>query len=500
MLSFNRWVGLIGGGLLAATALWARPFSALVYNVENLHDVDGVAVYDEYQPAQYSRTHALIKLRNIASVVAKFEGGRGSDLILFQEIEIDQTPAGAEFDYDAFLARYATTTIDAMLGAGFNAEIGDLPAEALLLKALADAKLTGYHVVAGRDTPTDRRAVKTVIFTRFPVLERHDYPTESARNIVEAKLDVDGHPLYVFNNHWKSGASDAKTEQQRVQNAGVLRQRLDELLKQDPQADILIGGDLNSQYNQKRRYRTLPRTGINDVLGSQGSELSIRGPARDLYNLWFELPPEKRGSDTFKGEWGTLMHLIVSRGLYDLRGVQYVDNSFAVARFPGLNTDVTGMPIRWSVQGATASGFSDHFPIFARFVTVDTAQPGKFMPLSRPSDKEDDSTGEGVKIDLGGAEILKAALAPDQIPADANLRDGTFNGKLFRVAGPAPEGKTLKVEYRGELYEIYAPEKAVYDLLVAQRQTGQRLTFIGELGTYKGRWQFVVKAAEWVGQ
>ena len=27
------------------------------------------------------------------------------------------------------------------------------------------------------------------------------------------------------------------------------------------------------------------------------------------------------------------MHLIISRGLYDYRGVQYVDNSFAVAKF-----------------------------------------------------------------------------------------------------------------------------------------------------------------------
>ena len=67
-------------------------------------------------------------------------------------------------------------------------------------------------------------------------------------------------------------------------------------------------------------------TGLNDVLRSQGNELAVRGPQRDLYNLWFELPAPERGSDTYRGEWGTLMHLIISRGLYDFRGVQYVDN------------------------------------------------------------------------------------------------------------------------------------------------------------------------------
>ena len=38
--------------LLALTPVWlaARPFTALVYNVHNLHDVDGVAAYDDYQP------------------------------------------------------------------------------------------------------------------------------------------------------------------------------------------------------------------------------------------------------------------------------------------------------------------------------------------------------------------------------------------------------------------------------------------------------------------
>ena len=96
--------------LLALTlplALLARPFTAVVYNVENLFDADGLANYDDYQPAGYTPAHLRTKLRGIAEVLARYEDGRGADLILLQEIELDQTPATTVTDYAAFLQRYA---------------------------------------------------------------------------------------------------------------------------------------------------------------------------------------------------------------------------------------------------------------------------------------------------------------------------------------------------------------------------------------------------------
>lgn len=495
--------------LLFLIPVWlaAEPFTVVVYNVENLHDVDGVAAYDEYQPDVYKPAHLLTKVNNIARVLATFAGGEGPEVVMFNEIEIDHTPGKNPTDYAAVLKRYAETTIGRMLGADFTAEIGDLPAEALLLKACADRGLTGYTVVAGADGEGRARqddgrpaqAIKCVLFSRFPVSEVHNHRAASARNILEVKLDVDGHPLTVFVNHWKSGASDAETELVRIENAGVLRKRLDALLEADPHADILIGGDLNSHYNQKRRYRKMPVTALNDVLGSQGNELAIRGPARDLYNLWFELPEIERGSDVFKREWGTLIHLIVTRGLYDLRGVQYIDNSFDVAKFPGLNADPAGLPIRWNAkEGEGGIGFSDHFPISARFRTVDDNLADKFMPLTRESGSEGEGGGAAHKVDLSKTDFASAIVLAE-LPADARLRDGAWTGKFFRVTGKALDDRLLKIEVNGEVYDVYGPRKEIRALLYAQRrEKAGDLAFYGVLGTYKGNWQFVVKAKEWV--
>lgn len=488
-------------GLLVLAVAQARPFTVMVYNVENLHDADGVAAFEDYKPERYKPAHVLTKLNNIAKILAQFEGGRGPDVILFQELEVDATPGKTPPNYEQILARYAGVKIDELLGAKFTAEIGDLPAEALLLKALADRGMAGYTVVVpGILAPKDGARVLNqmcVVFTRFPVKHARAYATTNARAVQEVLVDVDGAPLYLFNNHWKSGASDPMTEKDRIENARTLRTRLTEIFKDDPNADVIVGGDLNSQYNHSRRYaKTMKETGINDVLGSQGNELAVRGANRDLYNLWYELPAPQRGSDTFRGEWGTLMHLIVSRGLYDFRGVQYVDNSFGVAKISGLNADEKGLPVRWSGDGATGSGFSDHFPITARFVTVPDGKTDKYLPLRNASTEP--ATVTVVKIDYAGIDVEKTALKATQIPADQSIRSDAYKGKLFRVEGKVGKTKRLEVEFMGETYDIYSHDPALLAKLREGHKAGDTLRVYGELGQFRERWQFVVQDPTWV--
>jgi len=339
-------------------------------------------------------------------------------------------------------------------------------------------------------------AQKCVVFTRFPVKSAVSHPTLDARAIQEVVVEVDGATLYLFNNHWKSGAGNATTEKTRVANAQTLRTRLDQILKEDPHADIIIGGDFNSQYNQKARYKAMKQTGINDVLGSQGNELAIRGKNRDLYNLWFELPPEERGSDTYQGEWGTLMQMIISRGLYDYRGVQYVDDSFGVAKIPGLNLDDKGMPIRWNFEGTAGSGFSDHLPIYAKFLTVTDNQPDRYISLRSPS--EDTGLASVRKVDFSKIDLEKVALTLDRLPPGESLRNDALKGKIVRVEGQVGRGSRLTVIVRNDVFDIWSFDKALREKLRDQWKAEDQIRFYGELSQYKGRWQFIIRDTSWV--
>lgn len=482
-------------------SMLAAPFTVVAYNGEHLFDVDGVARIEDYQPAKYSRSHALTKFQNAARVIARFENGRGPDILILSELEVDFTPAKGPLNYDRILARYSQFTLEEMLGAKFDREIADLPSEVLLAKALTEHGVVGYRLVVADDVKAaaDGRGVehKNAVFTRFPVKSARSHPTPAARSILEVQVEVDGAPLHIFANHWKSGASDPATESARVANAKTLRARLDEILRADPNADIILGGDFNSHYNQKQRYPRMPLTGMNDILRSQGNESAVLGSQRDLYNLWFELPAPERGSDTYRGEWGTLVHLIVSRGLYDYRGVQYVDNSFAVAKFPGLNADASGLPIRWSFDGPRGGGFSDHFPVFAKFVTVKVNRTDRYLTLKNPSVEQTGPPPES-RIAFANVDLAKVAVRPDAIPAGTSIRSEVYKGKIFRVEGRVARGSRLAVEFRGELYDIWSFDEGLRHKLRADYSEGESMRFYGELGQYRDRWQFVIQDPSWV--
>ena len=67
-------------------------FQVDVYNVENLFDSDGVSLYNDYKKEMYGRKELENKLDKICDILRKIGGKTGPDVILFQEIEVDQTP------------------------------------------------------------------------------------------------------------------------------------------------------------------------------------------------------------------------------------------------------------------------------------------------------------------------------------------------------------------------------------------------------------------------
>lgn len=479
----------------------ARPYKLVVYNIENLFDTDGYAVFQDYRPvdavgdAQYTPTHVLAKIRNHARLMSRYNDGAGPDVIVFSEIESDFTPlpGGVRYDHAEVLDRYADLTLDQMLGYKFDKEIADLPSEILLLKGFEDHGLKGYDMAVAYDRDEDYRpehVQKNVIFSRLPILHEKTraHPTERARPILEVWLDVEGYDLVVFANHWKSGASNREMEDIRIQNAQVLKERLDELRAENPSIDIILGGDFNSDYNQSHRYPYMEKTAVNDVLRSVGDERKIKqGDTDAVYNLWYEHDISERGSDTYRGYWGTLMQIMITPGLYDYHGVQYVDNSFGVGRFPGKNVYAnSGMPNRWHFFG-DGGGYSDHLPISMKFTAVDDDDPERKMTLVDPG-VNDDEQWEPIPV-VYEMPDREQVVMPEEY-GGISLRTPGYFDRLFYVTATMTEDRQVKVN--GEYYDLFSHNRELRDHLSELGGTGEEVRFIGRLGMYRGNWQFVI--------
>lgn len=502
---------VLRGALLCAALILpasAREFSVVTYNVENLFDADGRAAFDDYRETgednAYSPAKLLVKLQNIGRILKTFNDGAGPEVIAFNEFEMDFSPESTVADHAAFLAKHKDVTVEQMLTAKLDDDIRGLPVEVLLLKYLEDEGMAGYEVAIGKDEPDlaaldagdregHRKAHKNAVFSKFPIKDVKSHATPDARDILEVTLDVEGHPLLVFVNHWKSRAGDFNAEQTRRLNAGTLRARLDAILAENPSADVLVAGDFNSQYNQTKANPHLGKTGLNDILGSRGDEAATAAATGfSLYNLWHELPPDKRYSDSYDGKWGTLMQNMITPGLYDHSGVQYVDGSFKAVIIDDFNTvGPLDLPRRWTNFG-TGGGTSDHFPIAARFRVVGENDTTKRMALSDPG-KEDDAPAElfGVgfeSIDAGQVPAFDQALAKE--PA-------MHIGELFRVRGKIASLRPLAVEVSNDDYLLHSHDDDLRQRLRSYPKNG-RLEFVGELATHRGKLQFVIAEEDWI--
>lgn len=493
----NRLLLLVCWACIHAGAL-AREFSVLTYNVDNLFDVDGVAVYDDYGAERYGPEQLERKLSNIARVI-KSSGSTPPQVIVLNEVELDQTPRPAPPPLTDWLDSVRHRDYRQLLSNPDRA-LRTLPADYWLVKALEDEGLGRYSVVTSDERPGaygDGRgiAVRNAILTSLPVIGSRSHRTSGARAIVEAKLDVDGHPVTIFANHWKSGASQAETEHIRIGNAQTLRARIDEILKVDPMADIIVAGDLNSHHNQAGRYPYLPRTAIEGVLLSTGDEREVSRGVPALYNLWYEIDPSQRGSDVYRGEWGTLMHLLVSSGLYDSTGVTYVDNSFRVVVLPGVNADSFGRPVRWNPW--LGEGVSDHLPLIARFTSADASN------TETESLSGNFSSNQSLPIPVRSAVPSRAAIRksdPRRATSPALLQQPENIGGIFEIDGGArvEKGGVVVVKVGGEWFDVFSHDPGIRGTLRRRAQSDGHLRFFGELGNYQGKWQLVVSAADWI--
>lgn len=466
----------------------AEEYTLVTYNIENLFDADGVSVFNDYKTKdrdgndQYTNEDVLTKIQNAIRVLKEYNNGKGPDITVLVELESDFTKSGGVSYADAgdFLGRYSYTTIDKMLTTEFDEKVADLPSEWLLLKGMVDAGMWNYQIEVGysdRDENGDPENVqKTAVFSRFPILKEKTkiHPLVRARPILETWINVNGNELVVFANHWKSGAGSADMEVLRLQNAEVLRARLDELIEENPAVDFVLAGDFNSDYNQKVRYE-FEKTALDDVLGTD-----------DTFNLWYNYPINERGSDTYRGYWGTLMQIMISNSLMDASGISYVQDSFDRGDF-GFNTfSSSGEPKRWS-STFTGSGFSDHLPVSMKFSISD----GKEILMESSALAEEEWQPIPVMY-----KTPTEYLTEEEFFAEDPGSHPEFFNEYFYLSATVTDNYDFIVN--GTTYDVYTPSFRLNEVLSEVKGTDTEIKFYGRFSQYRGNWQFVVEAPDFL--
>lgn len=313
-----------------------RPLICIAsYNVENFfdieHDHSEYPGYIPYGPQGWDREMMEKKRANLLRVITDID----ADILALQEVENRQ----------ALL----------ILNRGLRAPYP-------------------YTAIAGGEAG----AVCCALLSRLPVAESREIavPGGGGRAILEVRIDVRGSDLFVFVNHWKAKSAP---ESRRIISARLLSERLLEFPRE---ADIVVAGDFNSNYNEYLSLSRHPdlndtggRTGINHVLGTmEAGELVAQEDMRDhegdkvlLYDPWQEIEKHRRWSAAYKGAPKSPDHLLLSRGLFDEEGLSYVSDSFD--RFdPGYLFEGRRI-FRWqrSERGRgrhLGRGYSDHLPIY----------------------------------------------------------------------------------------------------------------------------------------
>jgi endonuclease/exonuclease/phosphatase family metal-dependent hydrolase len=326
--------------LLLVSSLFSKDFTVANYNVENLFDdIKQGSEYNDYTPNNQHGWNSEMfeaKLNHTAEVICDLN----ADIIALEEIE-------NSYVLSRLKERLAT------VGCVY-------PFDAITTK---------------KDAP-----IQVALLSKFKIIDTDEIVVNRSprvRNILGVEVSIDGYPLKIFVNHWKSRANNGQ-ESKRISYAYALKDYIKRLKKQD---EYIIIGDFNSGYDvhqtlEKKFNDTRGKTALGDVMATIKERVlvdeKILYDSDDFlhYNLWNELQPKERWNYQFRRERFTIDHILIPKSMMDSQGIDYVNDSFFVFKPPYL-FDKYGSIDRWRyIKGRhTPYGYSDHLPIAAKFST-----------------------------------------------------------------------------------------------------------------------------------
>ena len=307
------------------------------YNLENLFDYwDDTLIHDEeYMPdgaKGWDSTKYASKLHNMSKVIS--------------EIGTQYTPDGA-----------------AVLGVCEVENRGVLED----LVAMPKIKDRDYQIV--HFNSPDRRGIDVGLLYQekyFKFKHANKYPlnftddngkVRHTRDQLVVTGEMDGEDVSIIVCHWPSRWGGQKaSEPRRVEAAKVSRVIIDSLIKAEPNAKIILMGDLNDDP---------VNVSLTDYIRAKGKKGKLKNG--DLFNTMWDHYKKGNGTLAYRGAWNLFDQIIISQPFLSDDASSYVFHQSAVYRKEYMIQQegaYKGYPLRTHAGGKWTNGYSDHFPSY----------------------------------------------------------------------------------------------------------------------------------------
>ena len=194
-----------------------------------------------------------------------------------------------------------------------------------------------------------------------------NWPT---RLVMKVKLLYDNSDtLIVYVNHWPSRSrGQKKSEPNRVAAALTLRQDVDGEFRKNPNAKIIIIGDFNDEPGNISILYYLKANPVMCDSVPTGDEITTESK---LFNVSFAAYSSGLGTYKYRDDWNLLDQVIISGELLTNKNFHYICNSYEVYKPYFIVTHhgkYKGTPFPTFGGRRYLGGYSDHFPVLAKFL------------------------------------------------------------------------------------------------------------------------------------
>jgi len=191
----------------------------------------------------------------------------------------------------------------------------------------------------------------------FVPLVEPDGAPRYTRDVLYVEGSLLGEPIYVFVNHWPSrrGGEEASAPARAIA-AQVSKHKIDSITKINPDAKIVLMGDLNDDPVSPS---------VTKVIGATGEKSEVqRGK---MFNPWMAYYKEGVGTLAYNDAWNLFDQIIISSGWLNKNQTGFFFKEARIFSKPWMVNQegrYKGYPKRTYDYNKYIGGYSDHFPTF----------------------------------------------------------------------------------------------------------------------------------------